>query len=62
MTPSPPTPSTPLVFAVGPKLGMKIIEDQPGVEGVIVDADNQVHVSSGLQGKIVRRGDPTPGP
>ena len=50
------------VFAVGAKLGMKIIEDQPGVEGVIVDADNQVHISSGLAGKIIKRGDPTPGP
>jgi FAD:protein FMN transferase len=50
------------VFAVGPRLGMKIIEDQPGVEGVIVDADNRVHVSSGLTGKIIPRGEPTPGP
>jgi thiamine biosynthesis lipoprotein len=50
------------VFAVGPKLGLKIIEGQPGVEGVIVDADNQVHISSGLVGKIIRRGDPSPGP
>jgi thiamine biosynthesis lipoprotein len=50
------------VFAVGAKLGMKIIEDTPGVEGVIVDADNKVHVSSGLVGKVIPRGDPTPGP
>ena len=41
---------------------MKIIEELPGVEGVIVDAHNQVHVSSGLADKIVKRGDPTPGP
>jgi FAD:protein FMN transferase len=50
------------VFAAGPKAGMKIIEDQPGVEGVIIDADNKVHISSGLTNKIIRRGEPTPGP
>jgi thiamine biosynthesis lipoprotein len=50
------------VFAAGPQLGMKIIEDLPDVEGVIVDADNRVHVSSGLQGRLIKRGDPTPGP
>jgi thiamine biosynthesis lipoprotein len=50
------------VFAAGPKLGMKIVESQPGVEGVIVDADNRVHVSKGLEGKLIKRGDPTPGP
>jgi FAD:protein FMN transferase len=49
------------IFAVGPELGMKMIEDAPGVEGVIVDAENHVHVSSGLQGRIIKRGDPTPG-
>jgi thiamine biosynthesis lipoprotein len=50
------------VFAVGPEAGMKLIEDLPGVEGIIVDAKNRVLVSSGLKGKLVKRGDPTPGP
>ncbi len=50
------------IFAAGPKLGMKIIEDLPDVEGVMVDAKNRVHISSGLRGKLVKRGDPTDGP
>jgi FAD:protein FMN transferase len=50
------------IFAAGPKLGMAIIEELPGVEGVIVDADNNVLVSSGLVGKLVKYGDPTDGP
>lgn len=49
------------IFAAGPTLGMKIIEDLPDVEGVIIDADNKVIVSSGLKGKLVKRGEPTPG-
>jgi FAD:protein FMN transferase len=49
------------VFAVGPDKGMALVEDLPGVEAVIVDADNKVHVSSGLAGKIVKRGEPTEG-
>jgi FAD:protein FMN transferase len=49
------------VFAAGPELGMKLVEELPDVEAVIVDAKNQVHVSSGLVGKIVKRGDPTDG-
>ena len=50
------------VFAAGPKLGMAIIEELPGVEGVIVDAKNHVLISSGLQGKLVKYADPTDGP
>jgi thiamine biosynthesis lipoprotein len=49
------------ILAVGPERGMKIIEDLPDVEGVIVDADNHVHISSGLAGRLVKRSDPTPG-
>jgi FAD:protein FMN transferase len=49
------------VFAVGPQKGMALVEELPGVEAVIVDAANKVHVSSGLVGKIVKRGDPTDG-
>ncbi len=40
------------VFLLGPEKGMALIEELPDVEGVIVGADNQVHVSSGLQGKL----------
>jgi FAD:protein FMN transferase len=49
------------IFAAGPKLGMQIIEEMPGVEGVIIDAKNNVFVSSGLKDKIIKRGDPTDG-
>lgn len=49
------------VFVMGAEKGMKLIEDLPGVEGVIVDADNKVHVSSGLRDRLIKRGDPTPG-
>jgi thiamine biosynthesis lipoprotein len=50
------------IFAVGAKRGMEIIEELPGVEGVIVDADNRVLISSGLAGKLIKYGDPTDGP
>jgi thiamine biosynthesis lipoprotein len=49
------------IFAVGPERGMRIVEDLPDVEAVIVDSDNEVHVSSGLEGKLVKHGDPSPG-
>jgi thiamine biosynthesis lipoprotein len=49
------------IFAVGPERGMQIIEELPDLEGVIIDADNHVRISSGLQGKLVKRRDPTPG-
>ena len=40
------------VFLLGPEAGMALIEKLPDVEAVIVGADNQVHVSKGLQGKV----------
>ena len=46
---------------MGAKPGMKLVEELDDVEAVIIDPQNQVHVSSGLTGKIVKRGDPTPG-
>ena len=49
------------VFLLGPAKGMALIEQLPDVEGVIVGADNQVHVSSGLQGKLEIVHEPTPG-
>jgi FAD:protein FMN transferase len=50
------------VFLLGPDLGLALIERLPDVEGVIVGADNQVHVSSGLQGKVEIVHPPTEGP
>ena len=50
------------VFVLGPDKGMALIERLPDVEGVIVGADNQVHVSSGLQGKVEIVHPPTEGP
>jgi thiamine biosynthesis lipoprotein len=40
------------VFVLGPKAGMDLIERLPDVEGVIVAADNEVVVSSGLKGRL----------
>lgn len=50
------------VFLLGPEQGMALIERLPDVEGVIVGADNQVKVSSGLQGKVEIVHPPTEGP
>lgn len=40
------------VFLLGPDRGLEIVENTPGVGAVIVDANNQVHVSKRLEGKI----------
>jgi FAD:protein FMN transferase len=40
------------VFIPGPAEGMKLIEQLPDVEGVIVTASNEVLISSGLRGRI----------
>ena len=37
---------------MGPDDGMKLIEQLPDVEGVIVTAENEVLVSSGLKGRV----------
>ena len=37
-------------------------ERMDGVEAVFVDANNKVHVSSGLKGKLYIQKPPTPGP
>jgi thiamine biosynthesis lipoprotein len=50
------------VFIMGPAEGMKLIERLPDVEGVIVTADNEVLVSSGLRGRIGLRRPPTNAP
>jgi thiamine biosynthesis lipoprotein len=49
------------VFLLGPDAGMALIERLPDVEGVIVGADNQVHVSSGLKGQLEILHPPTDG-
>lgn len=49
------------VFLLGPDEGMALIEKIPDVEGVIVGADNQVRISSGLQGKVEIVHPPTEG-
>jgi thiamine biosynthesis lipoprotein len=47
------------VFILGAEKGMALIEQLDDVEGVIVTADNQVRVSSGLQGRLARLSSPT---
>jgi thiamine biosynthesis lipoprotein len=50
------------VFVLGAEKGMKLIASVPGVEAVIVDAKNQVHVSPGLQGRLQITRPPTDAP
>jgi thiamine biosynthesis lipoprotein len=49
------------IFAVGPERGLKIVAGIKGLEAVIVDAKNQVHVTPGLKDRLVKHGDPTDG-
>jgi thiamine biosynthesis lipoprotein len=49
------------LFVMGAEAGMKLVEKLPDVEAVFVDADNQVHVSSGLEGKLKILSPPTGG-
>lgn len=46
------------IFVMGPERGMALIEALPDVEGVIVDAQGAVHVSSGLRGRLRLSGQP----
>ncbi len=48
------------VFILGPERGMALVERLPDVEAVIVTADNQVRVSSGLRDRLVITKPPTP--
>ena len=50
------------VFILGPAEGMALIERLPDVDGVIVTADNQVLVSSGLKALVTITHPPTEGP
>ncbi len=49
------------IFILGPEAGLKLIEKLPGVEAVVVDSDNQVHVSKGLKDVLKIVHPPTPG-
>ncbi len=40
------------IFVMGPEKGMALIERLPGIEGVIVDAEGKVKISSGLKGRL----------
>ena len=40
------------VFIMGAEDGMKFIEDLPEVEGLIIDANGNITVSSGLKGRL----------
>jgi thiamine biosynthesis lipoprotein len=50
------------VFVLGAEKGMKLIASVPGVEVVIVDAKNQLHLSPGLQGRLQVIRSPTDAP
>jgi thiamine biosynthesis lipoprotein len=50
------------VFILGAERGMALIERLPDVEGVMVTADNQVQVSSGLKGRLAMLKQPTNAP
>jgi FAD:protein FMN transferase len=50
------------VFILGPDAGMALIERTPGVQGVIVGANNEVLISSGLQHQLVLLAPPTDAP
>lgn len=47
-------------FILGPEPGMALIESLPGVEGVIVGADNGLTISSGLRDRLKVDRPPTP--
>jgi len=48
------------VFIMGPEAGMALVESLPDLEAVIVSADNDVRVSSGLKERLRIERPPTP--
>lgn len=48
------------VFILGPERGMALVERLPDVEAVIVTAENEVLVSTGLRDRLIVRRPPTP--
>ena len=51
-----------IVFFLGPKVGLPIVESLDGVGAVIVDADNQLIISRRLEGRVRMVSKPTDGP
>ena len=49
------------LFIWGPARGLELVEKLPDVEAVIVDADNQLHVSSGLKDRLILLSKPSEG-
>ncbi len=50
------------VFILGPDAGMALIERTPGVQGVIVGANNAVSISAGLRARLILLAPPTDAP
>jgi thiamine biosynthesis lipoprotein len=50
------------VFILGPKEGMALIEQTPGVQGVIVSSTNEVLISKGLMDRVTLVHPPTDAP
>ncbi len=50
-----------VLFIMGAKAAMPLVEKLPDFEAVFVDSDNQVHVSSGLKGSLKILHAPSPG-
>jgi thiamine biosynthesis lipoprotein len=48
------------VFVMGPEAGLALVESLPDVEAVIVTAENEVRISSGLQNRLNLERPPTP--
>jgi len=48
------------VFVLGPDEGMKLVEKYDGIEAVIIDAKNKVHISTGLDHLLRPLRRPTP--
>lgn len=51
-----------VLFILGAKAAMPLVERMPDFEAVFVDADNTVIMSSGLRDRVKQIADPTPGP
>jgi thiamine biosynthesis lipoprotein len=50
------------IFILGPDEGMALVERLPGIDAVIVGADNRVRVSSGLSERLSLLAPPTDAP
>ena len=49
------------LFVMGVEKGMPLVEKMPGLDAVFVDAENRVHVSTGLRARVRVHRQPTPG-